>query len=567
MTGASTHVLIVDDNPMDRQVLSAILRADGYSVTNAVDGEDALQKFYAEPPDLVLLDALMPGKDGFEVAEEIRSTSGDAFIPIIFLTSLTEAAELARCLEAGGMDFLSKPYSRVILRAKLNAFQRMRDMHQTVQTQRDEIKSHHMQMLSDQEAAKAVFDKVTHARQLESSYIRYELSPLAVFNGDIILAAKTPANHLCLMLGDFTGHGLAAAIGAMPLSDVFYGMVEKGFALSEIVTECNRKLRTVLPTGYFCCGTAMMIDFNRCTVEYWNGGLPTAYLKRAATGEIVTLASQNLPLGILDGKAFKSETQVVEGFPGDHLFLASDGVIEARNAKGEYFGIDRLEAILKEGASTAVLTNVKTEVYDFIDDRDDDLTMLEVELVDASLITAEGGSGSDDSEAGPEDWLLSYELGPSSLVGFNPLPMLQQVMMEAPYLRTRSSEIYTVMAELYSNALEHGVLGLDSALKASADGFAEYYQARAEALANVQGYVRFEIRGLLQNKQVTLNLSVQDSGHGFDYESYLAKVASEAPGEKRYHGRGVRLLRDLCQEVEFVHPGNRVNVCMTWECN
>ncbi|MEM9620762.1 MAG: fused response regulator/phosphatase, partial [Pseudomonadota bacterium] len=305
----SSRVLVADDNAVDRQLLSTIVKRAGYEVIAAVDGNDAVEKYYAENPDLVLLDALMPGKDGFAVAEEIKANSADKFVPIIFLTSLTEASELARCVEAGGDDFLSKPYNRVILQAKLSALQRMRDMHQTLQQQRDEISRHHLQLVTDQEAAKAVFDNVAHARHLNVSYIKHLLSPLAIFNGDVLLAAQNPSNNLYLMLGDFTGHGLAAAIGALPLSDVFYGMTAKGFSLAELVRECNRKLCSVLPSGYFCCAAALYIDFSRQTVEFWNGGLPSVYLRRHQAGEhqdsVVPLTSSHLPLGILSPDGFK----------------------------------------------------------------------------------------------------------------------------------------------------------------------------------------------------------------------------------------------------------------------
>ena len=141
--------------------------------------------------------------------------------------------------------------------------------------------------------------------------------------------------------------------------------------------------------------------------------------------------------------------------------------------------------------------------------------------------------------------------------------MLQQILMQAPYLRKKATEIYTVLAELYSNGLEHGVLGLDSELKKSVEGFAEYYQARAVALENVSGFVRFEIAGSFADNVVNLTIKVIDSGKGFDYTK-LAQTSKEAVSENQYHGRGVRLLKDLCQEVNYIAPGNQVCVRMVW---
>ena len=563
MSGERLRVLIADDNAVDRTILSTIVRKAGYDLTEAVDGNDAIEKFHSEKPDLLLLDALMPGKDGFQVAQEIKGSDVDAFTPIIFLTSLTESSELARCLEAGGDDFLTKPYSHIILKAKLHAMSRMRELHQTMQLQRDEISKLHTQMVADEYAAKAVFDNIAHSRQIECDYIRHLLSPMSVFNGDVLLAAQTPAGQLYALLGDFTGHGLAAAVGAMPLADCFYSMVAKGFSLREVLRECNQKLVSVLPSGYFCCAVAVNIDFNRSTIEYWNGGVPTAYLKRCSDSEVVALTSNHLPLGILNNDKFRDESLLIEAHPNDRLFFATDGVVEARNGAQEYFGEERLLTLIDNSQPEDLFDTVKDQVYDFMNGRDDDVTMVEIKIVAPDEVEKVVHTGVHDNDSGPRDWKLSYELGPESLRCFNPLPMLQQIVLQAPNLRRKSTEIYTVLSELYSNALEHGVLGLDSKLKASVEGFAQYYEERTKALEQVEGFVRIEIKGSVIDGLTHLAIRVTDSGPGFDYRCMQAAAGDEV-GQSQYHGRGVRLLNDLCQRVEFVDPGNQACVMMSW---
>jgi len=557
------RVLVADDNEVDRRVLTTIVEKAGYEVIGAIDGNDAIDKYHSQRPNLVLLDALMPGKNGFEVAQEIKQAAGEEFIPIIFLTSLTEARELARCVEAGGDDFLSKPYNRIILEAKLSALQRMRGMQTTLKMQHDEITMHHMQLVADQEAAKAVFDNIAHARQLDVPYVRHSISPLALFNGDVFLAARSLTGSFYTLLGDFTGHGLAAAIGALPLADVFYGMSSKGFSLAEIARECNRKLNSVLPPGYFCCATLAAFDFHRGTVEYWNGGVPSAYIKRMTRSDVVELASENLPLGILGSDSFSDETTVVEVDVGDRVFLATDGVIEARNNAGEYFGSDRLESILRDSSAEQIFERVHDSVYGYVreDDRDDDITMIEITVIEPESENQSQGGATVQLD-GPKDWKLTYELGPESLKEFNPLPLLQQILMQAPYLRDKTSEIYTVLAELYSNALEHGVLGLSSNLKNSAEGFSQYYAQRAAALEQVSGFVRFSLDSSISDGFVRLNISVTDSGCGFDYTKALGR--NKTARNEGYHGRGIKLLLELCESVEYQDPGNCVSVDMRW---
>src|SRR5690606_21319118 len=233
-----------------------------------------------ERPQLVLMDALMPVMDGFEACRRIKRLAGDELVPVIFLTSLSEGEALEKSLEAGGDDFLGKPYSPLVLDAKIRSMNRLRVLQATVRQQRDLIAVHNQHLLAEQRVAKLVFDKVAHSGCLGAPNIRYLQSPYALFNGDLLLAAFKPSGGMHLLLGDFTGHGLPAAIGAMPLADVFYGMTAKGYSLGEILREMNAKLRRILPRDMFCCATVMNVSFQRQVVEVWSGGLPDGYLFR-----------------------------------------------------------------------------------------------------------------------------------------------------------------------------------------------------------------------------------------------------------------------------------------------
>ncbi|PKM31765.1 MAG: hypothetical protein CVV07_01250 [Gammaproteobacteria bacterium HGW-Gammaproteobacteria-11] len=267
-------VLVADDNPTDRMILSRLVSQLGHRVVVAENGQQAVDFFQSESPHLILLDALMPVMDGFEAARQIRRLADERLIPIIFLTSLTETGALVHCLEAGGDDFLTKPYNPVILQAKIQAFNRMQEMHQTLQEQRDLITTQHQRLLREQALAKIIFDRVAHAGSLDAPNLRYLQSAFAMFNGDILLAAYRPSGGMHILLGDFTGHGLSAAIGAMPLAEVFYSMTARGFSLRDILLELNSKLCRILPVGIFCCAVLIEINSDKGLVEVWNGGLP-----------------------------------------------------------------------------------------------------------------------------------------------------------------------------------------------------------------------------------------------------------------------------------------------------
>ena len=158
-----------------------------------------------------------------------------------------------------------------------------------------------------------------------------------------------------LLLGDFTGHGLPAAIGAMPLADVFYRMTGKGHSLVEILHESNAKLRRILPRGVFCCAPLLNISFRRRTVDFWGGGLPAGYVLRQGSAERVPLVSRHLPLGVLDPDSFRDDYESYSLELGDRVFLLSDGVLEAQNERDELFGEQRLLEVLDAGHDASLL--------------------------------------------------------------------------------------------------------------------------------------------------------------------------------------------------------------------
>jgi two-component sensor histidine kinase len=162
---------------------------------------------------------------------------------------------------------------------------------------------------------------------------------------------------------------------------------------------------------------------------------------------------------------------------------------------------------------------------------------------------------------GLADWSFSCEFGTESLRLFDPVPLLTHFLIQVPGLKPYTNTLNTILAELYSNALEHGILQLDSALKSTADGFATYYALRHERLNDLEsGAVRFDMSHDPSEKGGVLVLEVSDTGSGF----MGGRGASGDGGITHYYGRGIRLIESLCRKMEFVAPGNRVRVEFEW---
>ena len=554
-------ILIAEDSPVDRMLLSTIVGKQGHRVLTAADGLEAVQLFEREKPQLVLMDALMPLMDGFEAARRIKQLAGDELVPIIFLTSLTEHQALVSCLEAGGDDFIAKPYNPIILEAKIQAMHRLRRLQATVLEQRDLIARRNQQLLDEHRAAKAIFDKVAHAGCLSAPNIRYRQSPQALFNGDLLLAAHAPAGQMFVLLGDFTGHGLPAAIGAMPLAETFYGMAAKGYSSTDILREINAKLKQILPVEMFCCATLLDIDAKQGTLRVWNGGLPDGYLI-SADGRRTALVSRHLPLGVVSAEKLDDKFEHYPVAPGDRLLLLSDGVVESRNADDELFGEQRLLAALESNRDPAtVFDEIEQALLDFHGQPHDDLSLVEV-VVSRDALPMPPTVSATAHRSRPMDWSIRVELRAESLRNGNPLPSLLQILLQVNQLRSRAGAIYTVLGELYSNALEHGVLGLDSSLKCDAEGFKRYYEQRQQRLQSlVDGHVHLELTIKTDSTGGRLRICIDDSGAGFD----VKKALQVQLGTDRFSGRGLHLVRRLSDGFDWQSDGRGLSVEFVWQ--
>jgi len=367
------RILVVDDDAFSRQLLTTLLEGDGHEVVTAYDGEAGVQRFSETQPDLVFMDVMMPGMDGYEAARRIKQACGNQFVPLIFLTALQAEDDLARCIASGGDDFIVKPYNRLLLRAKLMAMQRIRELHQ-------ELARHQQQTAEEIELARHAFDAVTQ-RNPRLDTIRFWQRPVGQFSGDLLLYGLSPTGRLLLLFGDFTGHGLSAAIAAVPVADLFYGLVEDEVSLPDLALAINRKLKDILPGGHFCAALLVDLDPAKGSLKLWNGGIPAVYVLNQDGQIRHRCPSSRLPLGILGDRGFDAAPETFGFVDGDALLCFSDGVDEARDSQGTMLGLEQAEGFFR-GPANQVVPRIIDGLTAFMAgaEQDDDISILSVAL-------------------------------------------------------------------------------------------------------------------------------------------------------------------------------------------
>ncbi|WP_070963782.1 ATP-binding SpoIIE family protein phosphatase [Vibrio sonorensis] len=547
------HVMIIDDHATNRELCRFMLDHVAEKIETFENGEgvvEAMQNM-ATLPDLILLDVMMPIKDGFTTAHEIRQAFPDQHVPIIFLTALDDHDSFERCLTLGD-DFILKPVERSVLLAKVQAHFRIVRMHNEVTEQRDQLRVFHEQVRYDYAIAESIFSNLMDemSAQVKHIYgINYISTPSTIFNGDLIVVANRPHGGVYVMIADATGHGLPAAISAIPATRAFFSMAAKGLSLGEIVTEINDSLTKFLPLGMMLAASVFEIRANGFEVSWWGGGLPDTYVLDQDGTICRRLVSTHMPLGVLERDEFETDIVNLKLEPDQRIVCYTDGVIEAMNKTGEQFGNQRLESVLSN--SKNVIPAVFEAVKSFVDrPMDDDLSILSMQFP-ISTGTADSGKQKSQQLSGlsiSSTLTLPADVLREAVVMNEVRHFLNGVVRGGADLDLLCS----VLSELFANAIEHGLLELESSIKEEPDGFFKFYQLREERLKTLRDDAWVTLNVDFDHKNEQMTLVMEHNGVGFDYQK-LERVDGD-----QSHGRGIVLASELCDSLRYSKQGKCV---------
>ncbi|HYD51790.1 MAG TPA: fused response regulator/phosphatase [Gemmatimonadaceae bacterium] len=561
-TADRLRVLVADDDRATRLLLRAMLQREGHAVLLAGDGEEAVQRFVEEQPDLVLLDFEMPRTDGLAACRRIKAAAGDRFVPVIFVTSAGEE-RIAHGFEEGGDGFLTKPFTSRTLAATVAAMRRAQQLHDTVRRQAARLAAHQERQAEEHRLAARLFERLVRQGDVHARNLRWSLVPASDFGGDLLLAAATPSGRQHLLIGDFTGHGLSAALGALPVSEIFYARSAAGYDLLAIARELNARLRRLLPEGMFLAAALVEFDPHEGLLTVWNAGLPDGIVLRPGVGIVHRFGPRHLPIGVLPDAALSLATETVAVHPDDRAFFHTDGLVEAESPDGLRFGQARLEAQLAraawDGDDRSLVDLMAESLARFSGDvaNHDDVALLELTCRPAP---APALRPSADAPRTSAPGRAVVELEAAALRHVDPLPLLAPLLAALPGIDGNRAAAQLVLTELVANALQHGVLGVSSALKATPEGVDRFHHELARARADVAaGWVRVELEHHERDGHHHLVIQVSDSGEGFE-ETVLVPIEEN----RGYAGRGLELVRALADRLHFEQGGRVAIAAVTW---
>ncbi|MCG2635359.1 MAG: SpoIIE family protein phosphatase [Gammaproteobacteria bacterium] len=381
------RVLLVDDTRTNVLVVRRYLEQMGHEVEVAENGAIAVAAVRANTPDLVLMDVMMPVMDGHEATRQIRNVLGEEWVPIIFLSARVQDSDLAEGIHSGGDDYLIKPVSKIVLQAKIAAMERIARMRELLKRQAREIAEQSSREAEEFQIAQSVFRQLNRLEEINEPRLSILSAPSSSFNGDIVAVARTPGGRLHVLLGDAMGHGLAAGLTTLPVTDTFYSMTARDCSIRDLVIALNSKLNRVLLKGRFVAAIVVGIDTENGEIEAWNGGCPPALCIDADGSTLQDFPSASLALGIVGPAQFNPEITTFDSREAvdPRLYLYSDGVSEARGGEFEAteFGVERLRNCLSHIKTRDSRSNRAKQVFAQVQahagaELIDDMTLVEV---------------------------------------------------------------------------------------------------------------------------------------------------------------------------------------------
>ena len=388
---ALAKILVVDDNAMNREMLSRRLGKQGYEACSAPDGQAALDLIEAGGVDLVLLDIMMPGIDGFETLARIRESRSPFDLPVIMATAKDEGDDIVRALDMGANDYVTKPFDYTVLKARVTTQVNLKLAH-------EQLKESHSRMANDLEAAARIQASLLPRKGPEVSGFRFnwQYRPCDELAGDALNVQRLDNGRIVFYLVDVSGHGVPAALLSVSVvhrlhpapgpSSLIWRPGEAGEGLklrspSQVVNRLNSLYPIQDHGGLYFTMIYGLLDPETGDLSLVVAGHPRPILARA-DGRAEATGKPNPPVGMVPDVDYV-ESRCRLGL-GDRLLFYSDGLTEVYGPEDEMFGDERLVDAMGEIRSIG-LADVPGALADYVlgwsgtDKFEDDLSILVLE--------------------------------------------------------------------------------------------------------------------------------------------------------------------------------------------
>lgn len=320
MVDAGRHftVLIVDDSAVSLTHLQKILMKAGYTVISTGSGAEAFAAMETTLPDLILLDIIMPGMDGFEVIRRLKSTPRTGHIPVIFLTGNDDEASKMTAFDLGAVDYILKPFNPQEVKARVAVHLKIGvALQEAIETQADKIRQIH-------DAQQAILIK---PQELPEAHFSVYFRSVLEAGGDFYDVLELSRGMHAFLVADVSGHDIATSFIHPALKALFRQNCAPIYTLDETVVMMNRVLERILPDEKYLSALFLAVNRNAGKVSWVNAGHPPAILlPRNGAPEFLEGDGEGELIGINENSIYRVNERPF--CPGDRIIMYTDGLVE-----------------------------------------------------------------------------------------------------------------------------------------------------------------------------------------------------------------------------------------------
>jgi phosphoserine phosphatase RsbU/P len=339
-------ILIVDDTPINIGVISGALK-DTYKTKVATNGEKALAIASGEDkPDLILLDVIMPVMDGYEVCRRLKANSDTRDIPVIFLTGQTGTDDETRGFAVGAVDYIHKPFSEAVVKARVHTHLMLREAHAQIARQLVAI---NIELEMARQIQLSILPRDTPKLSGLDIVARY--LPMTSVAGDFYDFIIIDEKHAGILIADVSGHGLPSALIASMLQVALTAQATHASDPTRVLSGLNQALCGKFEYT-FVTAAYVFVDMEKKLMTYAGAGHPPLLFWRKSAGKAREVMENGLLLGMFPEAVYSSVQLPVE--PGDRLLLYTDGIPETKNPSDQEFGTVRFKQFLESNAGLDV---------------------------------------------------------------------------------------------------------------------------------------------------------------------------------------------------------------------
>ncbi|MBN1970710.1 MAG: SpoIIE family protein phosphatase [Candidatus Delongbacteria bacterium] len=377
-------VLVVDDEIISCKLIKKLLVSLNFETMFITSSDLVENTIESYRPNLILLDLIIPGRNGYDTLQDLQKHDLYKKIPVIMLSGESSEIAIAECLEAGAVDYLTKPVGKLELGARIKSVVRLFELNKAIEQKNHKLIETYKIIENELNIAKKIQQSIIGPEEFLNSVVKCS-TKLTIANrlgGDYFDIIETGDGEIAGTVVDVSGHGVSSALIVMMIKTFLDSFIRVIKSPSDLMSKLHSHLYGKIPKGHYAAMNLFRIDKN-LKLSFSSAGLYDLVILRKEFEDLEFIECRNFSVAFIPKINFTEKN--VQLCSGDKIIIHTDGIHESLNSKSEMMGLDRFYKIIKNNADLST-SEIVEKLFDERDrfsegiDSVDDCTVMVLEI-------------------------------------------------------------------------------------------------------------------------------------------------------------------------------------------